>query len=49
MRYDDERLAGGKTRDGALYLVLVFRVGERRCLVQDDDGRVFQDLSLIHI
>lgn len=43
MRYDDERLAGGKTRDGALYLVLVFRVGERRCFVQDDDGRVFQD------
>ena len=38
-----QRLSFGKGHDGPLDLVLVLRVREGSCLVQNDDGRVLQN------
>ena len=43
VRDDEKRFAPDDFGDRLFHLLLVFGIGERRCLVQNDDGRVFQN------
>ena len=43
VRDDEKRFAPDDFGDRLFHLLLIFGIGERRCLVQNDDGRVFKD------
>ena len=43
VRNDEERLTPDDFGDRLFHLLLVFGIGERRRLVQNDDGRIFQN------